>query len=105
MEPNGPRERLMGMTCFTLHAATVTAHTTSLRADAAALQPLPTPPVPASGWFAEYRRALDEALSVANERACAITAEALRLADAMELTLQAADSVDSTVSAELGGML
>lgn len=93
------------MTVFTLDAPTVSAHTDALRADAAALTLLGRPPFPATGFFATYRAAVDEALACANERAEGISAEARRLAAAMDLAVAAADAVDGCTCEALEAVL
>ncbi|WP_066529828.1 hypothetical protein [Corynebacterium bouchesdurhonense] len=93
------------MNVYAIDPAAVAAHTASLRGDAAALRPLHPPCVPDAGPAAGFGAAARAALDAANQRAADLSAEALRLAEAMDLAAHATEAVDSAPCHCLGGML
>lgn len=93
------------MNVYAIDPAAVAAHTTSLRGDAAALHPLHPPCVPDAGPAAGFGAAARAALDAANQRAADLSAEALRLAAAMDLAAHATEAVDGATCHCLGGML
>lgn len=93
------------MTVFQLDSKTVHALTNSLRRDAGNLNPLADLNVPATGVLAHFSAAVTGAIGTANTRAAELRDEARRIADAMDLTVDAAAAVDAGTSARLGATL
>ncbi|OFT82942.1 hypothetical protein [Corynebacterium sp. HMSC29G08] len=93
------------MDTFALDSHTVTSHTDSLRADAAALNPLPGTSFPSFYPFTAFHEAYAAAASAAETRAQQVRDEARRVAAFMDLTVTAANTVDGNTSKGLGGLL
>lgn len=93
------------MNVYAIDPAVVAAHTASLRGDAAALRPLHPPCVPELGPAAGFGAAARVALDAANQRAADLSAEAIRLAGAMDLAAHATEAVDGATCHCLGGLL
>lgn len=93
------------MQIFALDSETLTAHTDSLRADAAGLEPLPVTPVPSGYPFTAFYEAYMSATEAADQRGKEVAREAYRVARCMEATWEAANNVDANTGKCLGGLL
>lgn len=93
------------MTVFELDSAIVQDLTHSLRRDAGNLTPLTDLNVPPAGPLAAFSGAVGRAIDSANTRAAELCEEAHRIADAMDLTVEAAAAVDNRTSSRLGATL
>lgn len=95
----------MAMTVFHIDSAAVSAMTDSLRDDAARLQLLNDVSVPGTWPLGEFSAAVTESIAKANTDAEALRAEAHRIADVMDLAVDAAAAVDNCTCRKLGAAL
>lgn len=95
----------MAMTVFHIDSAAVSAMTESLRDDAARLQLLHDVSVPATWPLGKFSAAVSESIAKANTDAEALRAEAHRIAEAMDLAVDAAAAVDACTCQKLGATL
>ena len=93
------------MTVFHVDSAAVSAMTDSLRNDAARLQLLNDVPVPRTWPLGEFSAAVTESIAKANTDAEALRAEAHRIAEVMDLAVDAAAAVDTCTCQKLGAAL
>ena len=94
------------MNSFVVDAPAVAELTRALRTAASAIADITTPPGhPGPGPTAAFDAALARAVERANERGVMLREEALRLADVMDLTVEAATAVDTASARRLGAML
>ena len=93
------------MTVIHIDPAAVSAMTESLRADAAQLQLLDDVNVPDLWPLGEFSAAVTESIAKANTDAEALRAEAHRIAEVMDLAVDAAAAVDTCTCRKLGAAL
>ncbi|WP_291314748.1 hypothetical protein [Corynebacterium sp. UBA2622] len=89
------------LTTFLIDPAAVSSLTASLRADASALVPLATCGPPAVGPVRAFADAFSAAVANVNASNDALRGEAVRLADVMDTTSDAAVNVDSRLGRAL----
>ena len=95
----------MAMTVFHIDSAAVSSMTDSLRDDAARLQLLNDVSVPGTWPLGEFSAAVTESIAKANTDAEALRAEAHRIAEVMDLAVDAAAAVDTCTCQKLGAAL
>ncbi|EEI15927.1 hypothetical protein HMPREF0298_2261 [Corynebacterium lipophiloflavum DSM 44291] len=93
------------MRTFVVDASEVAALTSSLRTAAAQITDIPPAAVPGFGPAADFHAALASAIGRVNDRCSQLRAEALRLADVMDLTVDATTSVDGSLARDLKAVL
>lgn len=93
------------MRTFVVDASEVAALTSSLRTAATQITDIPPHTPNDFGPTAAFRTALASAIGHVNDRAGQLRAEALRLADVMELTVDASTSVDGNFARDLRAVL
>ncbi|QPK83634.1 hypothetical protein G7Y29_02150 [Corynebacterium qintianiae] len=90
------------MKSFIVDAPAVADLTATLREAAAGIGEIPSVPAPGPGATADFAAALAHAIERANERGWLLREEASRIADVMDLTVDAARAVDDALARELG---